>query len=47
MCPLNTTIAVFEIQIHFSQWVDNPNFAGLIGKTSIVETASFASISEG
>ena len=35
------------MQIHGSQWVDSPEFAGLIGKTNIVGTAIVADISEG
>ena len=39
--------AAFDIQIHRSRWVDSPESAGLIGKTSIVGTAIVADISEG
>jgi hypothetical protein len=46
-CNHNATATAFDIQIHWSRWVDSPEFVGLIGKTNIVRTAIVADISEG
>ena len=43
----NVPATAFDIQIHWSRWVDSPEFVGLIGKTNIVRTAIVADISEG
>ena len=43
----NAIVTAVDIQIHRSRWVDSPESAGLIGKTSIVGTAIVTDISEG